>query len=74
MAKEWKMPEWMEPYRDKFFNTGGNSIEELMEVYNTPEKGWMRTNMPLAVLAISVASQIDLLSFLHATGRLKEEK
>jgi hypothetical protein len=27
---KWTMPKWMEPYRDLITNTGGSSIEELM--------------------------------------------
>ncbi len=57
--KEWTMPEWMEKYRDSFNNTGGNSVERLMNNKTSSE-----VNEVLAVLAIAVSSQVYLLTAL----------
>lgn len=59
------MPEWMEPYRDFFTNTGGNSIEELMN-----NNANFQTNLPLTALSISCESQVGLLMRLYDKGRL----
>jgi hypothetical protein len=69
MAKEkpaWKMPDWMEPYRGSFANTGGNSIEELMND-RTTDGG---NNIIRSALIIAVESQVILLNRLHHEGRL----
>jgi hypothetical protein len=59
MAKTqtWTMPTWMEPWRGLFQNTGGNSVEDLMNDHDT--NGF--DNSLRAALIISVSSQIDLL-------------
>lgn len=54
--EEWIMPDWMEKYRDEFVNTGGNTVEELMNWHGT-----MDTNMPMACLSMCVSSQVSLL-------------
>lgn len=65
---EWRMPEWMEPYRDLFRNTGGNSIERLM----TLPPGTGRSNVILAALGACAESQVGLLHALHHKGLLRE--
>jgi len=63
----WTMPRWMEPYRDLFQNTGGNSIENLMNDHTT--NGF--NNSIRSALIISVDSQITLLYRLRNKGMLK---
>ncbi len=64
-SNKYVVPEWMEQYRDYFVNTGGNSIEELMNM-----KVDSRVNMPLAMLQICAESQTLLLARLHKAGKL----
>jgi len=61
----WVMPEWMEPFRKSFNNTGGNTVEDLMN-NNTP--GW--ANEVLATLSICAETQVVLLTRLHKQGLL----
>lgn len=63
--KLWTMPEWMEQYRPFINNTGGNSVEDLMN-----SDADMRTNMPLAVLSMIVKGEVALLRRLHDEGKL----
>lgn len=70
----WKMPKWMEPYRDLIQNTGGNSIEELMNDTGSN----MQNNYIRAALCIAVQSQVGLLQAMHdrsmlAAGPAKQE-
>lgn len=60
------MPSWMEPYRDLITNTGGNSIERLM---NLPASTGF-SNAILASLAVACMSQVALLTRLHESGLL----
>ena len=60
---QWVMPEWMEQYRQYFVNTGGNSIEDLMNM-----KVDSRVNLPLAMLQVCVESQALLLVRLRNQG------
>lgn len=62
----WTMPKWMEPYRDIIKNTGGNSIEELV---NDTDSN-MHNNYIRAALCIAVKSQVGLLEHLHREGAL----
>lgn len=64
------MPDWIEPYRDLFTNTGGNSIETLMNA--PPNTG--RTNVVLGSLAIAMEAQLHLLYRLREAGMLAEVK
>lgn len=69
MSKEkqrWTMPKWMESYRSFINNTGGNTVEDLMNKF-TP----MDVNMPLAILECCVSSQVALLTTLHTKGLIK---
>lgn len=66
---DWTMPSWMEPYREDFVNTGGNSIEELMDDLDR-DKTMVQTNVVRFVLAVSVSSQVGMLTRLHEAGRL----
>lgn len=61
MDNKWEMPSWMEKYRRRICNTGGNSIEELMNDMDSN----MVTNPIRASLAIAVKSQVLLLTGLH---------
>lgn len=67
MSNEWKMPEWMEPYRSLFVNTGGNKIEELV---NDKDKSMMTTNILRYILKCSVESQVGLLEVMKREGKL----
>jgi hypothetical protein len=64
---EWKMPEWMEPYRDLFHNTGGNSIEDMMNDHRTT----VFENAPRAILCVAVKSQVAFLTDLYKRGALR---
>lgn len=64
-SKRWVMPKWMEPYRDDILNTGGNTVEDLV---NGNTKAAI--NLPLAILEVAVSSQVGLLSKLYSEGRL----
>lgn len=64
--KKWKMPKWMEPYREAFQNTGGNSIENLMNDKSTT----VFNNCVRAALIVAVSSQVDLLARLRDAGVL----
>lgn len=66
---EFVMPSWMEPYRDMFQNTGGNSIESLMNDRDT--NAW--NNAVRSALIISVDSQVTLLIRMHAAGLIPAE-
>lgn len=68
MTTPWKMPDWMEQFRDLIGNTGGNLIEDLM-VDRTP----VSINAPRALMVLAVASQIELLERLHAGRLLADE-
>lgn len=71
MAKgNWKMPAWMEPYRELIRNTGGNPVEEL---YNDDGKNSnVFNNTPRALLCVAVKSQVDLILTLKEKGMFKE--
>jgi hypothetical protein len=64
---KWTMPEWMEVYRDDINNTGGNSIENLMNDETTKPF----SNAIRYALIVCVESQVNLLITLHKTGKLK---
>jgi len=67
VREELKMPEWMEPYRELITNTGGDSIENLMNDHDTT----CFKNIIRAGLIVSVDSQICLLMRLRQKGLLK---
>jgi hypothetical protein len=62
----WFMPTWMEQYRELICNTGGNTIEQLMNGDASP-----LINLPLSTLQACVKSQVTLLETLHDDGALK---
>ncbi len=64
----WKMPDWMEKYRSYFRDTGGNSIEELMNDTSTIE-----INAPLAILACSAHAQVMFLAALKLNHFLAQD-
>ncbi len=68
MIERWKMPGWMEKYRDCICNTGGNSVEELANNHSAD----IETNAPLALICVAVKTQIGLLITLHNKGLLKD--
>lgn len=68
-SKKWVMPDWMEQYRDFICNTGGNSVEELMN-----DDSRMDINMPRALLSSCVSSQVYLLNRMHKLNLLKKIK
>ena len=65
-SPEWKMPDWMEKYREFIGNTGGNSVEELMNNHRVDTD----TNVVLSMLIVAVDSQIGLLIRLKNNGFL----
>ena len=58
----------MEPYRETITNTGGNSIEELMNDHDATAFN----NAIRAVLIVSVDAQVKMLERLREAGQLKE--
>lgn len=64
--KKWVMPAWMAPFRDAICNTGGNSVEELMNDHESNPF----TNHIRAALCVAVKSQVSLLNELHRRGKL----
>lgn len=67
--KVWIMPKWMEPYRPFIVNTGGNSVECLMN----DRESTVVTNAPLALICVAVGSQVSLLERLKDQGMLSEK-
>ncbi len=66
---KWQMPDWMEKYRSSFTNTGGNSIEDLMNDHQTT----VQVNAPRAVICCCVIAQVDLLGNLKQRSLLSRE-
>lgn len=64
----WKMPAHLERFRDMVNNTGGNSIEELMNDHSSD----VFNNAPRALLCVAVKSQIALLERLYKEGCLRD--
>jgi hypothetical protein len=68
MSKTWKMPQWMEKYREYITNTGGNSIEEIMSDYMSMDdkrgSNMLQTNLPKYLIILCVSSQVNLLEKL----------
>lgn len=69
LTEPWRMPAWMEPYRELIRNTGGNSIETMMNGNADPS-----VNLPLSTLQACVKSQVSLLYTLHDEGRLQAKR
>jgi hypothetical protein len=55
----WHMPAWMERYRELIVNTGGNSVEDMVNGRADP-----RVNLPPSTLQACVKSQVLLLQAL----------
>ena len=72
-SKDWEPSEAqvrvVEKYGHLINNTGGNEPLDLLERLNRNER-LMTTNMPVAVLAIAVQSQISLILTLEKEGLL----
>jgi len=66
----WVMPEWMEQYRGLINNTGGNSVEDLLNDRDTTA----RSNVIRAGLIIAVHSQVGLLYALRKLGLLRDRQ
>jgi hypothetical protein len=64
LVGQWAMPDWMERYRQLISNTGGNSVESLMNDHTTTAF----SNVILAGMIVSVDSQVKLLMQLHEQG------
>lgn len=64
--RKWKMPKWMEPFRDMIGDTGGNPIEDLVNDYHTNANN----NVILAAMIVAVTDQVRLLYKLWRAGRL----
>ena len=62
----WKMPKWMGRFREVFQNTGGNSIEDLMNDHDSTAFN----NVIRAGLIVSVDAQVTLLHRLASRGML----
>jgi hypothetical protein len=69
--KKWIMPKWMKSYENMILNTGGNSIEDL--VNDDGRNSNIFNNAPRALICASVKSQVGLLQQLYEQGLLKEE-
>lgn len=63
--RPWKMPKWMELYRSDIKNTGGNTIEELVNGNTDPV-----VNLPVSTLEVCVKSQVSLLYQLRGKGMI----
>lgn len=70
MKKEvWKMPPWMEKYREFFGNTGGNTVEDLMN--RDPREANIFINAPVALICVAVENQVGILMRLYDKGLIK---
>lgn len=67
--KKWIMPKWMKSYANMILNTGGNSIEDLVNDDGTNSN--IFNNAPRALICASVKSQVGLLEQLYEKGYLK---
>lgn len=68
--KKWTMPKWLEPYRESIVNTGGNSVESLMNDDGTNSNVF--NNAPRALICAAVKSQVALLERLREGGLLRQ--
>jgi len=66
---EFRMPAWMEPYRDLINNTGGNPVEDLMNDLRNNRR-LLHSNVVRWSLAMAVSGQVNLLYALHEGGHL----
>lgn len=64
----WTMPVWMERYRSMIVNTGGNSVEDMMNGNADPI-----VNLPLSTLQACVKSQVAFLQTLQRHGKLFDD-
>lgn len=62
------IPAWMKPYAKMILNTGGNSIEDLMN--DDGKNSNIFNNAPRALICTAVKSQVQLLAQLYARGLL----
>jgi hypothetical protein len=66
--EKWVMPAWMERYRELLVGNG-EPAETLMN-YGEEVNVW--NNAPLALIVVSMKSQVSFLVRLHNLGLLKE--
>jgi hypothetical protein len=66
VSKPLTVPEWMEQYRELIGETGGNTVERLIN-----GKTSAQINLPLAILEVAVRAQYDLLMRLEREGHLR---
>lgn len=66
-SKAWVMPDWMEPYRPFIQNTGGNSVEELVN----DNTSTLENNAVRVMLSVAVETQVKLLTALYQKGHLR---
>ena len=66
---KWKMPAWMTPDAGLVSDTGGNTVEDLMN--RDSKEANIVINAPLALMCASVAAQVTLLEKLHARGDIR---
>ncbi len=69
LSTEWVMPDWMERFRDFIRDTGGNTVEDLM---NDTDSNSQNNHIRWA-MKVSVADQVKLLGVLVAAGELVAE-
>lgn len=72
--RAWKMPAWMEPYRSLIGNTGGNSVEDMVNMLLNDGKNLSYSNIVLYTMASDVQGQVSLLARLHEKGLLGSAK
>ena len=68
--EEWRMPDWMKPYRDHIKGDGGNEVEELVNDLRINGSSLAKTNIIVYVIASGVAAQVEILTRLHDAGLL----
>jgi hypothetical protein len=72
-AQPWVMPDWMRPYESSFQNTGGNTVEDLMNRL-LQERNLAASNIIVFTMAASISAQVDLLHRLRWRRLLREER
>lgn len=55
----WVMPDWLRPYEEFFVETGGNTIENLMN--RDAREANVVINAPIALICCAVMAQVQLL-------------
>jgi hypothetical protein len=74
MQQQWKMPKWMERYRELIRTRGNRTVEEVM---SDTEGDMNSTHADLRERSLSnyaVAAQINLLNDLYQRGLLTKDE